>query len=113
MFAGQIPFESTTQDVQNLFAQYGNIRSCQVITAPDGRSKGCAMILFSTWTEAELAVENENGTQHLGGQKPMVVKFADPPKRGDGPIVGIAAKKLFVGQVIGNVYDHVSHAMFC
>jgi hypothetical protein len=56
------------------------------------------MILFNTWTEAELAVEAENGTTHLGGTKPMVVKFADPPKR-DGPIVGIAPKKLFVGQV--------------
>jgi hypothetical protein len=60
------------------------------------------MILFNTWTEAELAVEAENGTTHLGGTKPMVVKFADPPKR-DGPIVGIAPKKLFVGQV-SNVY---------
>eukprot|EP00197_Chlamydomonas_leiostraca_P002281 CAMPEP_0202857886 /NCGR_PEP_ID=MMETSP1391-20130828/652_1 /ASSEMBLY_ACC=CAM_ASM_000867 /TAXON_ID=1034604 /ORGANISM="Chlamydomonas leiostraca, Strain SAG 11-49" /LENGTH=531 /DNA_ID=CAMNT_0049536745 /DNA_START=118 /DNA_END=1713 /DNA_ORIENTATION=+ len=112
VFAGQIPFESTTQDVQNLFAQYGNIRSCQVITGPDGRSKGCAMILYSTWTEAELAVENENGTQHLGGQKPMVVKFADPPKRGDGPIVGIAAKKLFVGQIPPNMTEEALRAMF-
>ena len=31
--------------------------------------------------------------------QPMVVKFADPPKRSDGPVVGIAPRKLFVGQV--------------
>eukprot|EP00798_Chlamydomonas_sp_ICE-L_P017687 gene17687-24042_t len=29
----------------------------------------------------------------------MCVKFADPPKRSDGPITGITPKKLFVGQV--------------
>jgi hypothetical protein len=99
VFVGQIPFESTTADVQALFAKYGTIRSCLVISGPDGRSKGCAMILYATWTEAEQAVEAENGTTHLGGSKPMVVKFADPPRRGDGPVVGIAPKKLFVGQV--------------
>lgn len=102
MFCGQLPFEVTTADVQNLFSQYatsGGLRSCQVVSGPDGRSKGCAMIMFNTWTEAELAVEGENNTTHLGGTKPMVVKFADPPKRGDGPIMGIAPKKLFVGQV--------------
>jgi len=99
VFAGQLPFEVTTADVQNLFSQYGELRSCQVVTGPDGRSKGCAMIMFNSWTEAELAIEGENNTTHLGGSKPMVVKFADPPKRGDGPIMGIAPKKLFVGQV--------------
>ncbi len=99
VFVGQLPFESSTQDVQTLFQQYGTIRSCQVIAGPDGRSKGCAMILYSTWTEAEAAVDAENGTTHLGGSKPMVVKFADPPRRGDGPVVGIAPRKLFVGQV--------------
>lgn len=99
VFVGQLPFESSTEDVQSQFSQYGTIRSCQVITGPDGRSKGCAMILFSSWAEAEQAVESENGTTHLGGSKPLVVKFADPPRRGEGPIVGIAPKKLFVGQV--------------
>lgn len=102
VFAGQIPFEATTADVQALFSRYGNIVSCNVIAGPDGRSKGCAMILYQKWAEAELAVEGENGTTHLGGAKPIVVKFADPPKRGDGPIVGIAPKKLFVGQVLSS-----------
>ncbi len=99
VFVGQLPFEATSQDVQSLFAQHGTIRSCQVITGPDGRSKGCAMVLYSLWAEAEQAVESENGSTRLGGSKPMVVKLADPPRRGDGPIVGIAPKKLFVGQV--------------
>jgi len=79
VFAGQLPFEVSTADVQNLFSQYGELRSCQVVSGPDGRSKGCAMIMFNSWTEAEMAVEAENNTTHLGGTKAMVVKFADPP----------------------------------
>ena len=94
-----IPHEATSEDVQTLFQQYGTIRKCTIITGPDGRSKGCAMVLFERWTAAEAAVERENGTSNLGGPKPMVVKFADPPRRGDGPVVGITPKKLFVGQV--------------
>ncbi|KAF5838001.1 hypothetical protein DUNSADRAFT_3594 [Dunaliella salina] len=112
VFAGQLPFEVTTADVQNLFSQYGELRSCQVVCGPDGRSKGCAMIMFNSWTQAELAIEGENNTTHLGGSKPMVVKFADPPKRGDGPIMGIAPKKLFVGQIPTTMPEEALHAMF-
>ena len=58
-------------------------------------------MLYAKWREAEAAVESEQGKSSLGGNKPLVVKFADPPKRGSAgaPVVGIAPKKLFVGQV--------------
>eukprot|EP00200_Dunaliella_tertiolecta_P016660 CAMPEP_0202419750 /NCGR_PEP_ID=MMETSP1128-20130828/49460_1 /ASSEMBLY_ACC=CAM_ASM_000463 /TAXON_ID=3047 /ORGANISM="Dunaliella tertiolecta, Strain CCMP1320" /LENGTH=484 /DNA_ID=CAMNT_0049027705 /DNA_START=3867 /DNA_END=5322 /DNA_ORIENTATION=+ len=68
--------------------------------------------MFNSWTQAELAIEGENNTTHLGGSKPMVVKFADPPKRGDGPIMGIAPKKLFVGQIPTTMPEEALHAMF-
>lgn len=100
MFIGQIPFESTQEQVYQLFSQYGTIQKCAVITGPDGRSKGCAMVTYSRWSEAEAAVDAENGTMNLGAGKVILVKFANPPRgRGDGPVVGIAPKKLFVGQV--------------
>lgn len=73
------------------------------MTGPDGRSKGAAMVIYDKWAEVELAVESENGTMNLGGGKPLVVRIADPPKR-DGPLVGIAPKKLFVGQVLWRGY---------
>lgn len=61
------------------------------------------MVIYDKWAEVELAVESENGTMNLGGGKPLVVRIADPPKR-DGPLVGIAPKKLFVGQVLWRGY---------
>jgi hypothetical protein len=38
VFAGQIPFEATTEQVQQLFSQYGVIRSCQVRYGSDACS---------------------------------------------------------------------------
>jgi hypothetical protein len=100
VFIGQIPLESTQEQVFALFQKYGTIKKCAVISGPDGRSKGCAMVTYEHWGEAELAVEHENGTANLGGARTLLVKFADPPRgRGDGPVMGIAPKKLFVGQV--------------
>lgn len=102
VFAGQIPFEATQEQVYSLFSKYGSVQKCAVITGPDGRSKGCAMITYARWAEAEVAVEAENGSSNLGGSKPILVKMANPPRhRGDGPIVGVAPKKLFIGQVRG------------
>lgn len=102
VFMGQVPPEATADQIQTLMSRYGTVVKATLITTPDGRSKGCAMVLFSKWGEAELAIEHENGTTNLGGTKALVVRFADPPKRGDaaGPVVGIAPKKLFIGQVL-------------
>lgn len=100
VFVGQVPHEVTQDQIFALFSKYGTIKKCALITGPDGRSKGCAMVTYDRWAEAELAIEHENGTANLGGGRTLLVKFADPPRgRGDGPVMGVAPKKLFVGQV--------------
>ncbi|KAG2450180.1 hypothetical protein HYH02_000282 [Chlamydomonas schloesseri] len=100
VFVGQVPHEVTQDQVFALFSKYGTIKKCALITGPDGRSKGCAMVTYDRWAEAELAIEHENGTANLGGGRTLLVKFADPPRgRGDGPVMGVAPKKLFVGQI--------------
>jgi hypothetical protein len=79
---------------------------CQLATHPAGPR---AQVLFDKWSQAEAAVESEQGKSSLGGSKPLVVRFADPPRRGGaggGPgAAGIAPKKLFVGQVRGGIRD--------
>ena len=74
-------------------------QNCVLMMTPDGRSRGAAMVIYEKWGQVELAVEGENGSTNLGGTKPLVVRIADPPKREGGPLVGIAPRKLFVGQV--------------
>lgn len=100
LFVGHLPFESSDEQVREIFSKYGALVACDVLTGPDGRSRGCAMLKYSRWAEAEAAVEAMNGSTQLmipGGGNGLVVKFADPPKRGD--VLGIAPKKLFIGQV--------------
>lgn len=103
VFVGSLPAETTTEDINRLFSRYGKLKSASILSMPDGRSRGCAMLLYDTWTAAEAAIDAENGSMNLGGAagKGMVVKFADPPKRGmdGGPVVGLVPRKLFIGQV--------------
>jgi CUG-BP- and ETR3-like factor len=100
VFVGQLPDEASQADVQALFQQYGAISDCSLIKGPDGRGRGFAMVQFQKWRDAEAAIEHLNGTTSLGGNRTLVVKVADPPKRGGAAVGGIAPKKLFVGQVL-------------
>jgi RNA recognition motif-containing protein len=103
IFVGGLKFEITRDDVFRHFQQYGPLKSCVLLKHQDtGRSKGCAMVLFTRWADAEKAVDTEaaNGTSDLCGPRQLTVKFADPQKRPeDGVVVGLTPKKLFIGQV--------------
>lgn len=58
-----------------------------------------AMVWYECWTDAEKALEAaEAGEVKLGGKRKVVVRVADPPRRGAN-LGGIKPKKLFVGQV--------------
>lgn len=74
-----------------------------MVRGPEGKSRGCAMVQFKRWAEAESAMDALNGTSPLEGGKgrPLVVHFANP-RRSVGNQVSepaIAPRKLFVGQV--------------
>lgn len=103
LFIGSLRFEVTREEVFQHFSQYGPIRTCVLLKHQDtGKSKGCAMVLFTRWAHAEAAVTTENGTASpLSGPRMLIVKFADPQRRQeDGVLVGVTPKKLFVGQVL-------------
>jgi len=97
LFVGQIPLETTKEEIVSVFSNFGTVKNVTVLTTPDGRSKGCAMVLFDKWAQAEWAITACNGSSFFGTQRTLVVNFADPPKRGGGA-PPIAPKTLFVGQ---------------
>lgn len=111
VFIGQIPMDATKDDVLRVFGRFGKIKSASLMTHPDGRSKGCAMVLYEKWSEAEAAMEECNGNPCLGGDRALVVNFADPPKRGGG-VPPIAPKTLFVGQVPKEADENEVQALF-
>ncbi|MBN3303205.1 CELF5 protein, partial [Amia calva] len=73
--------QQTEEDVYRLFEPYGVIEECTVLRGPDGNSKGCAFVKFSTHAEAQAAISALHGSQTMpGASSSLVVKFADTDK---------------------------------
>ncbi|XP_013860045.1 CUGBP Elav-like family member 5a isoform X15 [Austrofundulus limnaeus] len=81
LFVGMLNKQQTEEDVYRLFEPYGVIEECTVLRGPDGNSKGCAFVKFSTHTEAQSAIGTLHGSQTMpGASSSLVVKFADTDK---------------------------------
>jgi len=105
LFVGQVPTDKTAEDLIPLFESFGVIKNLHLVKGPDGKSRGCAMVLFDRWSSAEAAMEKHDGKTVLDGGKgrALVVHFANPRKAGPtgmAPEQGVAPKKIFVGQVL-------------
>ncbi|MBI2035256.1 MAG: RNA-binding protein [Candidatus Liptonbacteria bacterium] len=86
LFVGNLPFNTTSEELQEFFAQAGSVTSANVITDKmTGRSRGFGFVEMSSDEEAEKAVEMLNN-KDLGGRN-VVVNVAKPmgerpPRRG-------------------------------
>jgi CUG-BP- and ETR3-like factor len=66
------------KEIQELFAQFGEIREIYMIRNPDGTSKCAAFLRFVDRESASAAIENLNGNIMMeGAARPLIVKFAD------------------------------------
>ena|SRR5829696_2242969 len=67
LYVGNLAFQTTSQDLQQLFAQAGTVESASVIEDRDtGQSKGFAFVEMSTQEEAAAAIEQFNGKEVAG-----------------------------------------------
>ncbi|XP_046639088.1 CUGBP Elav-like family member 3-B isoform X5 [Daphnia pulicaria] len=81
LFVGMLSKQQTDEDVRQLFLPYGTIEECTILRGPDGQSKGCAFVKFSTHAEAQTAINSLHGSQTMpGASSSLVVKFADTEK---------------------------------
>jgi RNA recognition motif-containing protein len=72
LYVGGLPYQTTEQDLIELFEQGGQVTSATVITDRDtGRSKGFGFVEMSDDTEARAAIERLNGT-NLGDRTIIV-----------------------------------------
>lgn len=79
LYVGNLLYESTEDDLKNLFAQVGNVVSATIIRFRDsGRSKGFGFVEMGSEEEAKKAIETFHG-QDFKGRK-MVVSEARPPR---------------------------------
>ena len=84
LYVGNLAFQTTSQDLQELFAQAGTVESAQIIEDRDtGQSKGFAFVEMSTDAEAASAIEQFNDKE-LGGRRLKVNEARPRENRGGG-----------------------------
>ena len=68
LYVGNLSFETSSNELQTLFAQTGTVESVSLIEDREtGRSRGFGFIEMSTKEEGAAAIEKFNG-QELGGR---------------------------------------------
>lgn len=69
LYVGNLTFDTTSSDLETLFASHGSVKSAQVITDREsGRSRGFGFVEMSTPDEAKAAIDSLNGHNMDGRQ---------------------------------------------
>jgi len=67
LYVGNLAFETTSQDLEQIFGQAGTVQSASVVEDREtGRSRGFAFVEMSTNAEATAAIEQFNGKEIAG-----------------------------------------------
>ncbi|GMH09882.1 hypothetical protein Nepgr_011723 [Nepenthes gracilis] len=74
VFVKNLCDSTDSMKLQQMFAKFGNILSCKVVTTEDGRNKGYGFVQFVSEDSASSAIEKLNGTT-VGGKQIYVGKF--------------------------------------
>ncbi|XP_066439419.1 CUGBP Elav-like family member 1 isoform X14 [Eleutherodactylus coqui] len=81
LFIGMVSKKCNENDIRVMFSQFGQIEECRILRGPDGLSRGCAFITFTTRSMAQNAIKAMHQAQTMEGcSSPIVVKFADTQK---------------------------------
>ena len=85
LYVGNLSYNTTGSDLEQLFAAHGTVSSAEVISDRDtGRSKGFGFVQMGSDAEAQAAIAALNGQQHDG--RALTVNEAKP--REDRPRTG-------------------------
>jgi RNA recognition motif-containing protein len=77
IYVGNLPYDTTGDDLVQLFQTYGTVTSGQVIIDKfSGRSRGFGFVEMANDDEAQAAIDALNGTPY--GGRPLTVNEARP-----------------------------------
>ena len=77
IYVGNLPYESTEEDLVEAFSAHGEVESVTVIRDRDtGRSKGFAFVEMPTNAEAQAAIQAFNGQEF--NRRTLTVNEARP-----------------------------------
>src|SRR5438876_3107140 len=85
LYVGNLPFTTTDEALQEIFAQAGNVQSAKIITDRDtGRSKGFGFVEMSSDQEAADAIQKFNGAEY--GGRNMTVRSEEHTSELQSPV---------------------------
>jgi cold-inducible RNA-binding protein len=83
LYVGNLSFNTSSDDLRDLFSQAGNVESASVVEDRDtGRSRGFGFVEMSSREEGEAAIQQLNGKE-VGGRN-LNVNEAKPREGGGG-----------------------------
>jgi len=84
LYVGNLSYEVTSSNLEEMFGQFGTVRSAQVIQDRDtGRSKGFGFVEMGDDSSANAAIKGLHEKDH--GGRPLTVNEAKPREdRGGG-----------------------------
>ena len=84
LYVGNLAFQTTNQELEQLFGQAGTVQSASVVEDRDtGRSRGFGFVEMSSQEEATSAIEQFNG-KDVGGRALKVNEAKPRENRGGG-----------------------------
>lgn len=83
LYCGNLSYNTTSSDLDQLFAEFGTVKSAEVINDRDtGRSKGFGFVEMQTDEEANAAINALNGQERDG--RTLTVNEAKPREARSG-----------------------------
>ena len=83
LYCGNLSFNTSSNDLDTLFSEYGTVKSAEVINDRDtGRSKGFGFVEMQNDQEAQAAIAGVNGREHDG--RTLTVNEARPREARSG-----------------------------
>lgn len=83
IYVGNLSFDAEAEDVQNLFAEYGDVRKCSLPLDRDtGRKRGFAFIEMADEATEQKAIDDLQNVEWMG--RAIRVNKAEPRSGGGG-----------------------------
>ncbi len=77
LYVGNLAYQVSSSDLEQMFSQYGSVQSAQVITDREtGRAKGFGFVEMGSDAEANAAIQGLNDQEHDGRR--LTVNEAKP-----------------------------------